>query len=107
MMLRPTNIDARIVVDLLKKSAVRRTPNTVPTPLPPKEPANPPPLLDCMRITTINITLINISSVIKKLNIMSPSSIKFYNFVKYKKYQPISRFFVCMKEEIGYLLVQI
>lgn len=45
---------ARIVVDLERKSAVRRTPKTVPTLPPPKDPASPPPLLDCIKMTTMS-----------------------------------------------------
>ena len=59
----PRNIVARIVVARLKKSAVLRTPKTVPIDPPPNDPASPPPLLDCMRTTTINSMLTRTSSV--------------------------------------------
>jgi hypothetical protein len=68
---RAMKIDARIVVVLLRKSAVRRTPKTVPTVLPPKEPASPPPLLDCIRTTIIRSIEMTISSETMKLNMFS------------------------------------
>ena len=65
----PMNKDARIVVVLPKKSAVRRTPKTVPTVPPPNEPASPPPLLDCISTTIISRIDTNISIKTRKLNI--------------------------------------
>lgn len=62
---RTMNRVARIVVVLLKKSDVLRTPNTVPMLPPPKDPASPPPLLACMRTTIVSRTLTTIS-IIKK-----------------------------------------
>lgn len=56
------NIAARIVVERLRKSAVLRTPNTVPIEPPPNDPARPPPLLDCMRTTMMSKMLTSIST---------------------------------------------
>ena len=67
--LSPMKIVARIVVDLLRKSAVLRTPNIVPMDAPPNEPANPPPLLACIKTTTMSRMLTMISRVIKSKNI--------------------------------------
>jgi hypothetical protein len=63
---------ARMVVVLVKKSDVRRTPKTVPMLLVPSVPARPPPLLACIKITMIKNTLIRISIAIKKVYIVRP-----------------------------------
>jgi hypothetical protein len=60
---RSINAHARIHVERLRKSAVRRTPKTVPIPPVPNEPARPPPLLDCIRTTIMSKTLRRISIV--------------------------------------------
>ena len=65
----PMNTDARIVVVWLRKSAVRRTPKTVPIVLPPNEPASPPPLLDCIKTTAIRSTETTMSSDTRIVNI--------------------------------------
>jgi hypothetical protein len=65
------NAPARICVPRMRKSAVRRTPNTIPTFPPPKVPANPPPLLDCIRITTIKSRHTRTSRVISSENIVA------------------------------------
>lgn len=72
MRLKPINILAKIVVALLRKSAVRRTPNIVPIDAPPNVPANPPPLLACIKTTMISRILMRISIAIRKLNIGFP-----------------------------------
>jgi len=64
---------ASVHVDLLRKSAVRRTPNTVPIEAPPNDPARPPPLLDCINTATISKILINNSSVTRIPNMLIPS----------------------------------
>jgi hypothetical protein len=56
---------ARTVVVFVRKSDVRRTPKTVPMFAPPKEPARPPPLLDCISTAIISNTLTRISTIIK------------------------------------------
>ncbi len=63
-------IPAKIVVALPRKSAVRRTPNTVPAWLPPNDPANPPPLLDCINTTIMSkiLTIITIATKIPNIN---------------------------------------
>jgi hypothetical protein len=66
------NTVARIVVVLVRKSEVLRTPNTVPRLLVPKVPASPPPLLACMRTTIINNMLTIISITIKNVYISLP-----------------------------------
>jgi len=63
---------ARIVVVLVKKSDVRRTPKTVPRLLVPSVPARPPPLLDCIRMAIINRMLITISIAMKNVYIRIP-----------------------------------
>src|SRR5258706_10472467 len=70
---RPTKIPAIVHVDLLRKSAVRLTPNTVPMEAPPNEPANPPPLLDCIKTTIISNMLITNSTVTSTPNMFVPS----------------------------------
>jgi hypothetical protein len=62
--LRAMNIPARICVARIRKSAVRRTPKTMPTDPPPNVPANPPPLLDCIKTTRIKRMLTRTSSAI-------------------------------------------
>jgi len=59
------NITAKYVVPLLRKSAVRLTPNMVPIVAPPNEPANPPPLLACINTMMTSRALTMISSVTK------------------------------------------
>lgn len=71
------NTVANIVVARPRKSAVRRTPKTVPIDAPPNDPANPPPLLDCIRTTIIRNTLIKISKVTKIPNMILPEIIDF------------------------------
>jgi hypothetical protein len=66
------NIPARILVNLLRKSAVRRTPKTVPICAPPKVPARPPPLLDCINTTIIRSKLTINSTAIRNPNIKAP-----------------------------------
>ena len=61
------NEAARIVVPFVRKSDVRRTPNTVPMALPPNEPESPVPLLDWSKITAVNTTEITSSTKTKKL----------------------------------------
>ena len=58
---------ASTVVVLLRKSEVRRTPNTVPIFEEPKVPARPPPLLACIKIETTRNTLTRISMEIKNV----------------------------------------
>src|SRR5271169_962716 len=64
-----TNNAERYIVAELKKSEVRRTPNIVPIELPPSVPANPPPLLDCIRTTIISRmeTIISINIKIQNM----------------------------------------
>ncbi len=51
---RSRNTAAKTVVTLLKKLAAPRPPKTAPmSPIPPKAPANPPPLLDCNKMTRV------------------------------------------------------
>ena len=64
------NTAARIEVDFVKKSDVRRTPNIVPTVLPPREPESPEPLLDCSKTTPIRKIETIISIRTKKVNIL-------------------------------------
>ncbi len=71
---RAMNVVASIVVARVRKSAVRRTPNTVPKFPPPKEPARPPPLLFCIRITIIRRILTMISIANRNEYIISYSS---------------------------------
>jgi hypothetical protein len=52
----------------MRKSAVLRTPKTMPTFPPPKVPARPPPLLDCISITTIRRRQMRISRDINTVN---------------------------------------
>ena len=68
------NVVANIVVARVRKSAVRRTPNTVPKFPPPKVPARPPPLLFCIKITIINKMLTMISIATRNEYIISYSS---------------------------------
>ncbi len=60
----------RIVVILDRISAVLRTPNIFPNPAlaPPKLPANPPPLLDCINTTAMRKMAIKISKTTNKVN---------------------------------------
>lgn len=64
----------RIVVNLDKISAVRRTPNIFPNPAlaPPKLPAKPPPLLDCISTTAIKRIATKISSTTNNVNKLTP-----------------------------------
>lgn len=64
---------ARMVVVLLRKSEVRRTPNTVPILLVPRVPASPPPLLACIKTTRTRRMLTRISISINKENISAPA----------------------------------
>ena len=70
--LRTRKMPARIVVILPKKSAVRRTPKTVPICAPPNVPANPPPLLDCIKTTTISKILTITSTDTRIPNMVTP-----------------------------------
>jgi len=63
---------ARIVVVLVRKSDVRRTPNTVPRLLVPSVPARPPPLLACIRTTIVRKMLIKTSIAMKNVYISFP-----------------------------------
>lgn len=69
---RIMNNVARTVVVFVRKSEVRRTPNTVPRLLVPSVPASPPPLLACIKTTIINKILISISIAIKNVYIVLP-----------------------------------
>lgn len=73
---KPMKIVANIVVALLRKSALRRTPNIVPMVAPPNEPAKPPPLLACISTMTTSNILTVISSAIKNPNIILPQSVE-------------------------------
>lgn len=62
------------VVALDSMSAVLRTPNMLPkpAPAPPKVPARPPPLLDCIKTTTVSNIATNNSKITKKVYKFSP-----------------------------------
>ena len=80
---RPMKTVASIVVIRESISAVLRTPNIVPNPalVPPKLPARPPPLLDCIRTTAIRRMAIIISKTTKNVYNFSPQfCIKFILF---------------------------
>ncbi len=62
---------ARTVVVFVRKSDVRRTPNVIPSALPPSDPAKPPPLLACISTTIISKMLTKISRIISTVYILS------------------------------------
>jgi hypothetical protein len=68
--MRPNEI-ARTWVALVRKSAVRRTPKTIPTDPPPNVPARPPPLLACISTTRIRRIARTSSTIIKRVNIQA------------------------------------
>ncbi len=77
----------RIVVILDRISAVLRTPNIFPKPAlaPPKLPAKPPPLLDCINTTAMRRTETRISKTTKRVNKSTPQFLgKIYGMVDRK-----------------------
>ena len=71
---RTMNVVPNIVVILERMSAVLRTPNILPKPAlaPPKLPASPPPLLDCINTTAIRRMATIISKTTKNAYNFSP-----------------------------------